>query len=125
MFFKFSRTLLKKKLGERIRYLEECNENTVASMLCSILVVDKNLRVVLANQGFYENFELEKKEVETKNIERVLPAELSKKIFNAIRTENFLKKEEVETTFPRVGRKVLHVFLVRTKLKKMIRKKNS
>lgn len=106
----------KRKLEERIRYLKEYNESIVASMPSSILVVDKDLRIVSANQSFYEDFALEKKEVETKSIERVLPAKLSKKILNAIWTGNFLKKEEVETTFPRIGRKVLHVSVVGTKL---------
>lgn len=102
----------KKKLEERIRYLKEYNESIVASVPSSILVLDKNLRIVSANQSFYEDFELEKKEVETKSIERVLPAELNKMILKAIRTGSFLKKEEVETTFPRIGRKVLHISVV-------------
>ncbi|TET11666.1 PAS domain S-box protein, partial [Candidatus Aerophobetes bacterium] len=106
----------KRKLEERIRYLKEYNESIVASVPSSILVVDKNLRIVSANQSFYEDFELEKKEVETKSIERVLPAELNKVILEAIRTGSFLKKEEVETTFPRIGRKVLHISVVGTKL---------
>jgi len=102
----------KRKLEERIRYLKEYNESIVASVPSSILVLDKNLRIVSANQSFYEDFELEKKEVETKSIERVLPAELNKMILKAIRTGSFLKKEEVETTFPRIGRKVLHISVV-------------
>ncbi|TET11320.1 PAS domain-containing sensor histidine kinase, partial [Candidatus Aerophobetes bacterium] len=106
----------RKKLEERIRYLKEYNESIVASVPSSILVVDKSLRVVSANESFYEDFELEKKEVETKSIERVLPAELNKVILEAIRTGSFLKKEEVETTFPRIGRKVLHISVVGTKL---------
>ena len=105
----------KRKLEERIRYLKEYNESIVASVPSSVLVVDKNLRIVSANQSFYEDFELEKREVETKSIETVLPAELNKQILKAIRTGNFLKKE-VETTFPRVGRKVLHISVVGTKL---------
>jgi len=106
----------KRKLEERIRYLKEYNESIVASVPSSILVVDKNLRIILANQSFYQDFELEKKEVESKSIERVLPAELNKKILKAIRTANFLKNEEVETTFPRIGRKVVHISIVGTKL---------
>lgn len=106
----------KRKLEERIRYLKEYNESIVASVPSSVLVVDKNLRIVSANQSFYEDFELEKREVETKSIETVLPAELNKQILKAIRTGNFLKKEEVETTFPMIGRKVLHISVVGTKL---------
>jgi len=106
----------KRKLEERIRYLKEYNESIVASVPSSILVVDKDLRIVSANQSFYEDFEIEKKEVETKSIEGVLPAKLSKKILKAIQTGNFLKKEEVEATFPRIGRKVLHISVVGTKL---------
>ncbi len=106
----------RKKLEERIRYLKEYNESIVASVPSSILVVDKSLRVVSANESFYEDFELEKKEVETKSIERVLPTKLNEKILKAIRTGNFLKKEEVETTFPSIGRKVLYISLVGTKL---------
>ncbi len=102
----------KRKLEESIRYLKEYNESIVASVPSSILVVDKNLRIVSANQSFYEDFELEKKEVESKSMERVLPAELNKKILKAIRTGGFLKKEEVEITFPRIGRKVLHISVV-------------
>jgi PAS domain S-box-containing protein len=106
----------KRELEERIRYLKEYNESIVASVPSSILVVDKGLRIVSANQSFYEDFDVEKNEVETKSIERVLPANLNKKILKAIRTGNFLKNEEVETTFPRVGRKVFHVSVVGTKL---------
>lgn len=105
-----------KKLEERIRYLKEYSESIVASVPSSILVVDKNLRIVLANQSFYEGFGLEKKEVETKSLERVLPSKLNKKILKAIRTGNFLKKEEVETNFPRIGRRLLHISVVGTKL---------
>ncbi len=106
----------KKELEESIRYLKEYNESIVAAVPSSILVVDKNLRIISANQSFYQDFELEKKEVESKNIERVLPAELNKKILKAIRTGNFLKNKEVETTFPRIGRKVVNVSIVATKL---------
>jgi PAS domain S-box-containing protein len=106
----------KKRLEERIRYLKEYNESIVASVPSSILVVDKNLRVFSANQSFYEDFELEKKEVETKSIERVLPPKLNKKILKAVQTGNFLKREEVETTFPKIGRKVLYISVIGTKL---------
>ena len=106
----------KKKLEERIRYLKEYNESIVASIPSSILVVDKNLRIVSANQSFYEDFEFKKKEVETQSIEKVLPLKLNKKILEAIRTGDFLKNEEVETTFPRIGMKVLHISIVGTKL---------
>lgn len=102
----------KRKLEERIRYLKEYNESIVASVPSSILVVDKDLRIVSANQSFYEDFELEKRQVENKSIERVLPAKLNKKILKVIQTGNFLKNEEVETTFPRVGKKVLHISVV-------------
>ena len=106
----------KKRFEERIRYLKEYNESIVASIPSSILVVDKNLRIVSANQSFYEDFELEEKEVKSKNIERVLPAKLNEKISKAIRTGDFLRNEEVEITFPRIGRKVLHISLVSTKV---------
>lgn len=106
----------KKKLEERIRYLKEYNESIVASVPVSILVVDKNLRIVSANQSFYEDFEIEKKEVETKSIEGVLPAKVNNMILKAIQTGNFLKKEEVEITFPRIGRKFLQISVVGTKL---------
>ena len=59
---------LEVELQEKTLRLKEYNESIVASIPSSILVVDKNLRIVSANQSFYEDFELEEKEVKSKRL---------------------------------------------------------
>ncbi|MDO8742171.1 MAG: PAS domain-containing protein [bacterium] len=77
-----------------------------------ILILDKNLSVLAANEAFYRTFQTEPKDTEAKNVYELgngqwnIPA--LKKLLEEILPKNtFFKGFEVEHTFPAIGYKVM------------------
>jgi PAS domain S-box-containing protein len=63
-----ARAIEKARLYQRTSSLRELNENIIATMPSALLVLDENLNVVLANTAYYKLANLEKDEVEGKDI---------------------------------------------------------
>lgn len=77
-----------------------------------ILVLDKNLRVMAANESFYRTFQVEVKDTESHIVYELgngqwnIPA-LRKLLENILPKNTFFKSFEVVHTFPAIGRKVM------------------
>lgn len=77
-----------------------------------ILILDKDLRVMMANETFYRTFQVEAKETENKNVYELgdgqwnIPA-LRKLLENILPKNTFFKGFEVIHDFPVIGRKVM------------------
>jgi len=77
-----------------------------------ILVLDKNLRVMAANESFYHAFQVEPKDTEKKVVYELgngqwdIPA-LRKLLENILPQNTFFKGFEVVHDFPLIGRKVM------------------
>lgn len=77
-----------------------------------ILILDKDLRVMAANEPFYRMFQVEEKDTETKIIYELgngqwnIPT-LRKLLEDILPKNTFFKGFEVEHEFPLIGRKVM------------------
>lgn len=77
-----------------------------------ILILDKDFRVVVANEPFYRTFQVEPKDVENKNLYELgdgqwdIPA-LKKLLENILPKHTFFKGFEVIHKFPSIGRRVI------------------
>ncbi len=77
-----------------------------------ILVLDKDLCVMAANEAFYKMFQVEKEDTEKKNIYKLgngqwnIPA-LCKLLEDILPKNTFFKGFEVTHEFPHIGRKVM------------------
>lgn len=77
-----------------------------------ILILDKDLRVMAANDSFYRTFQVEPKDTESKivydlgNGQWNIPA-LRKLLEDILPKNTFFKGFEVEHVFPAIGRKVM------------------
>ncbi len=77
-----------------------------------ILILDKNLQVMAANDSFYRTFQVEKKDTEGKVIYELGDGQwnisaLRKLLEDILPKNTFFKGFEVEHNFPFVGRKVM------------------
>jgi nitrogen-specific signal transduction histidine kinase len=77
-----------------------------------VLILDKNLRVMAANECFYQTFQVEPKETERKIVYELgngqwdIPA-LRKLLEDILPKNTFFKGFEVTHEFPSIGRKVM------------------
>jgi hypothetical protein len=77
-----------------------------------ILVLDKDLRVMVANESFYRTFQVEKKDTENKVVYELgngqwnIPS-LRKLLEDILPKNTFFKGFEVDHEFPYIGRKVI------------------
>jgi len=113
------RTAPKKEIGVPAKLVERVWEEswtyikTVVDIVREpILILDKNLRVMAANDCFYQTFQVERKDTEQKvvydlgNGQWNIPA-LRKLLEDILPTNSFFKGFEVEHNFPAIGRKVM------------------
>lgn len=76
------------------------------------LILDSNLRVVQANETFYENFKVTKNETEKKLVYELgngqwgIPA-LKKLLEEVLPTKKIVKDYEVDHDFPTIGKKIM------------------
>ena len=77
-----------------------------------VLILDKNLRIMTANDSFYRTFQVELKDTENKNVYELgngqwnIPA-LRKLLDDILPQNTFFKGFEVSHDFPFIGRKVM------------------
>ena len=77
-----------------------------------ILILDKELRVMAANESFYQTFQVEAKDTENKAVYKLgngqwdIPA-LRKLLEDILPKDTFFKGFEVAHEFPSIGRKVM------------------
>lgn len=77
-----------------------------------ILILDKDLRVMAANESFYDAFQVEQKNTEKKLVYELgngqwdIPS-LKKLLENILPTHSFFKGYEVSHKFPHIGEKVM------------------
>lgn len=77
-----------------------------------ILILDKNLRVMVANEPFYKTFQVEPKDTENKVVYELgngqwdIP-DLKKLLENILPKNTFFKGFEVTHNFPLIGRKIM------------------
>jgi len=77
-----------------------------------VLILDKNLRVLAANEPFYRTFQVEEKETEKKIVYELgngqwdIPA-LRKLLENILPQNTFFKGFEVIHEFPLIGKKIM------------------
>ncbi len=77
-----------------------------------ILILDKDLRVMVANEAFYRTFQVEHKDVENKMVYELgngqwnIPS-LKKLLEDILPKNTFFKGFEVAHEFPTIGRKVI------------------
>ncbi len=77
-----------------------------------VLILDKNLRVMAANESFYREFQVEQKDTESKVVYELgngqwnIPA-LRKLLEDILPKNTFFKGFEVTHEFPVIGRKVM------------------
>ena len=77
-----------------------------------VLILDKDLRVMAANESFYRTFQVEHKDTERKNVYELgngqwdIPA-LRKLLEDILPKNTFFKGFEVDHEFPFIGRKVM------------------
>lgn len=77
-----------------------------------VLILDKNLSVMAANEAFYQTFQVEPKDTEKRNVYELgngqwnIPA-LRKLLEDILPKNSFFKGFEVAHEFPAIGRKVM------------------
>lgn len=77
-----------------------------------ILILDKNLKVLVANEAFYEKFQVNTKETENKIVYELGNGQwdissLRKLLENILPKNTFFKGYEVAHDFPEIGRKIM------------------
>ena len=89
-----------------------CIKTVVDIIREPVLILDKDLRVVAANEPFYEIFKVTKKDTEKKVIYKLgdgqwnIPS-LRKLLENILPKHTYFKGYEVDHEFPGIGRKVM------------------
>jgi PAS domain-containing protein len=104
-----------KKGGEAVRLWEKSWTyiKTVVDVVREpVLILDKDLRVMTANESFYRMFQVESKDTENKNVYELgngqwnIPA-LRKLLEDILPQNTFFKGFEVSHEFPFIGKKVM------------------
>ncbi len=100
------------KIGEELKREKKFSQNIIATILDSLLVLDKDLRVKSANRSFYRLFQTKPKEIVDSKIGDILgdaDGKLSAKLAKLFGTEDVLENFELHYRSAKLGERIFNI----------------